>query len=167
MSSPSPCPDLEVLFAELAEGHGPALEHGRSCPACTAVMEEHRALEQELFRLQDPFPPSSFVPQVMARVAAAPVAPGVEVRTGLTILGTAVALAFAVLVARGASAGEMGVAVAHGLVDLRAILVALVGGTAAAWKTAAVPLAATVATFLVLSLVGLKKLAGTDVPAKV
>lgn len=161
------CPDLEVLFTQLAEGHGPALEHGKSCPACAAVLEEHQALEQELFRLQDPFPPANFVPQVMAKVAAAPAPAAVELRTGLAILATALTLAFAVMVARGANAGDLGVAVAHGVVELRAILVGLIGGVAAAWKTAAVPLTATLATLLVLSLVGLKKLSGTDVPAKV
>src|SRR5262249_2775721 len=134
---------------------------------CAAVLEEHRSLEQDLFRLQDPFPPSDFVPQVMARVAAAPASPGVELRTGFAIIGTALTLAFAVLVARGATAGQMGLSIAHGVLELRAILIGLAGGLSVAWKTAAVPLSATVATLLVLSLVGLKKLAGTDVPAKV
>ncbi|HZN93793.1 MAG TPA: hypothetical protein VFB81_13875 [Myxococcales bacterium] len=163
----SPCPDLEVLFAELTEGQGPALDHGKTCPACAAVLEEHRELERDLFRLQDPFPPASFVPQVMAKVAAAPVAPSVELRTGFAIIGAAVALAFIILVARGANAGQLGVGFAHAVMGLRTTLVALLSGIATAWKTAAVPLSASVATLLVLSLVALKKLAGTDVPAKV
>jgi anti-sigma factor RsiW len=161
------CPELDVLFADLAEGQGPALEHSKTCPACSAVLAEHRELEQELFRLHDPFPPSSFVPQVMARVAAAPVPPSVEVRTGLTILGTAVMLAITVLAARGGNASNLGVAVAHAMVEARAILIGLFGGMSAAWRTAAVPLSATLTVLLVLSLVALKKLAGTDVPAKV
>jgi hypothetical protein len=163
----SPCPDLEVLFAELEEGTGPALDHSKACPLCTAVLREHGELEMELFRLQDPFPPSSFVPQVMAKVAAAPVAPAVELRTGLTIIGATLVLAFALLVARGATAGQLGLSFAHGVLELRAILTALVGGIATAWKTAAVPLSATVAFLILLSLAGLKKLSGTDVPAKV
>ena len=163
----APCPDLEVLFTQLAEGQGPALEHGKTCPACAAVLEEHRELEQELFRLQDPFPPANFVPQVMAKVAAAPVPPSVELKTGFAIIGAALALAFVILVARGANAGQLGVSVAHWVVEMRAILIGLVRGISMAWKTAAVPLAATLAFLLALSLVGLKKLAGTDVPAKV
>jgi len=162
-----PCPELEVLFAELAEGHGPALDHGKTCVACAAVLAEHRELERDLFHLQDPFPPANFVRQVMAKVAAAPVPASVELKTGFAILGTALALAFAILVARGATAGTFGISVAHAVVELRAIMVGLVSGIAMAWRTAAVPLSATLATLLVLSLVGLKKLAGTDVPAKV
>ncbi|HEY8206336.1 MAG TPA: hypothetical protein VIG99_02565 [Myxococcaceae bacterium] len=168
MSTPTtPCPDLEVLFAQLTEGQGPALEHSKTCVACSAVLEEHRELEKDLFRLQDPFPPANFVPQVMARVAAAPVPASVELKTGFAILGGALALAFVILVARGATAGQLGISVAHWVVESRAILVGLVRGIAMAWKTASVPLAGSLAFLLALSLVGLKKLAGTDVPAKV
>jgi len=164
----TPCPDLEVLFAEVAEGRGPALDHSKTCPACAAVLEEHRELEKDLFKLQDPFPPANFVPQVMAKVAAAPVPASVELRTGFAILGSALALAFVIFVARGATAGQLGISVAHWAVELRAILVGLITGVAMAWKTAAVPVAAILAALLALSLVGLKKLAGTtDVPAKV
>lgn len=163
----TPCPDLEVLFAQVAEGHGPALEHSQTCPACAAVLEEHRELEQELFRLQDPFPPANFVPQVMAKVAAAPVPASVELKTGFAILGTALALAFVLFVARGATAGQLGLSVAHWAVELRAIVLGLLRGITMAWMTAAIPVAATLAVLLSLSLVGLKKLAGTDVPAKV
>jgi len=163
----TPCPDLEVLFAEVAEGRGPAFDHGKTCPACAAVLEEHRELEKDLFKLQDPFPPANFVPQVMAKVASAPVSASVELKTGFAILGTALALAFVILVARGATAGQLGISVAHWAVEVRAILVGLLNGVAMAWKTAAVPVAAILAALLALSLVGLKKLAGTDVPAKV
>ena len=163
----STCPDLEVLFTQLEAGDGPAVEHSKTCPACAAVLEEHHGLEQDLFRLQDPFPPANFVPAVMARVAAAPVAPSVELKTGFAIIGATLALAFILLVARGANAGHLGLSFAHAVLELRSILTALVGGLATAWKTAAVPLSATLATVLVLSLAGLKKLAGTDVPAKV
>ncbi|HYV47077.1 MAG TPA: hypothetical protein VFA20_19600 [Myxococcaceae bacterium] len=164
----TPCPDLEVLFAELSEGHGPALDHSKTCAACTAMLEEHRELERDLFRLQDPFPPANFVPQVMAKVAAAPVPASVELKTGFAILGSALVLAFVIFVARGATAGQLGISVAHWAVELRAILVGLLTGVTVAWKTAAVPIVAALATLLTLSLVGLKKLAGTtDVPAKV
>jgi predicted anti-sigma-YlaC factor YlaD len=163
----TPCPELEVLFNELAEGHGPALDHSKTCPACAAVLAEHAELEKDLFRLQDPFPPANFVPQVMAKVAAAPVPSSVELKTGFAILGSALALAFILVVARGATAGQLGISVAHWVVEGRAILLALMRGVAMAWKTAAIPLAATLAFLLALSLVGLKKLAGTDVPAKV
>jgi hypothetical protein len=165
--SQTPCPDLEVLFTEVAEGEGPAFDHSKTCATCAAVLEAHRELETDLFHLQDPFPPANFVPAVMAKVAAAPVSTSVELKTGLAILGGALALAFVLLVARGATAGQMGISVAHWVVELRAILLGLCTGVAMAWKTAAVPVAATLAALLALSLVGLKKLAGTDVPAKV
>src|SRR2546430_11594113 len=51
------CPDLEQIFEELAEGKGPALEHARGCPLCAEILEEHRQLEKDLFRLADPMPP--------------------------------------------------------------------------------------------------------------
>ena len=57
----SQCPDLEVLFGEMAEGSGPALEHAGTCHLCQAVIEEHRQLEKDLYRLVDPLPPPSFV----------------------------------------------------------------------------------------------------------
>lgn len=165
--SQTPCPDLEVLFTQLSEGQGPAVEHSQGCPACAAVVAEHRAMEHDLFQLQDPFPPANFVPQVMAKVAAAPVSTSAELKTGLSIIGVALALAFSIAVARGATAGQFGLSVAHAAVELRAILVGLAGGLGMIWKMAAVPLSATLAALLVLSLVGLKKLTGTDVPAKV
>ena len=51
--TPHPCPDLEVLFAELDAGEGLALDHAAECEACSAVLEEHRLMEQDLFRLAD------------------------------------------------------------------------------------------------------------------
>jgi hypothetical protein len=163
----SPCPDLETLFAELAEGAGPALEHSKSCPACAAVLEEHRQLEKDLFRLQDPLPPPGFVPMVMQRVATAPAPMAVELRTGLTILGLTAALFVTFFVARGGSVGDVGSLLARTLVQGRLLLVGLVEGFAAVWKTAGVPVAATAAVLLVLSLLGLRKLAGADLSVKV
>ncbi|NVJ08278.1 hypothetical protein HUW63_23925, partial [Myxococcus sp. AM001] len=55
--NPHLCPDLEVLFTELEAGEGPALDHAAECDACAAVLEEHRLMEQDLYRLADPLPP--------------------------------------------------------------------------------------------------------------
>lgn len=54
--NPHLCPDLEVLFTELEAGEGPALDHAAECAACAAVLEEHRLMEQDLYRLADPLP---------------------------------------------------------------------------------------------------------------
>lgn len=161
------CPDLEALFAELAEGAGPALEHGKSCPSCSAFLEEHRQLEKDLFRLQDPLPPAGFVPMVMQRVARAPAPVAAEIRTGVSILFLTVGLFVTFIVARGGSWGDVGSEVARGLVQTRFLLVGLLEGFVAVWKTAGVPVTATAAVLLVLSLFGLRKLAGADLSVKV
>jgi len=163
----SQCPDLEVLFQEVAEGKGPALDHAQSCPDCSAVLEEHRQLEKDLFRIQDPLPPSNFVSLVMAKVAKAPAPSNSELWSGLSILGTAIALAFALVVARGATVGQVGVAFAHGVLDLRSIAIGLVTGAGGVWKAAAFPLTATVAFMLLLSVAAMRKLAGAEATAKV
>src|SRR5687768_13541510 len=119
------CPDLEVLLTEAAEGNGPAVEHAKGCVECGAVLEEHRQLEKDLFRVSDPFPPADFVQSVMAKVAVAPVPMSREVSTGATILGVSVALAVATIIVGDVNLGFFGVRLAGAVVQLQTALVAI------------------------------------------
>ncbi len=144
------CPDLEVLFTELESGeHGPAMEHAKLCPLCTAIIEEHRLLEKDLFRLADPLPPPSLVANVMARVATEPVPLRRELWTGLGVLLT-----------NDAALSGAGTALARFLVEGKAFLEAVFSGSRARWSTAAGPVAALLAALLLSSLFGIKRLAG-------
>ncbi|HLL82227.1 MAG TPA: hypothetical protein VK420_06235 [Longimicrobium sp.] len=154
------CPDLEVLFAEAAEGQGPAVEHARTCPACSVLMEDHRQLEKDLYRLADPLPPPDFVQQVMAKVAKAPVPVTAELKTGLAILLVALAVPVVLWLSQGGTLAGLGAAVADAVVGTRPYLAALASALGALWSTAAVPVAVSLALILTLSLVGLKRLAG-------
>ena len=58
--SPMTCPELETLFVGIAEGDETVLAHAAECPACSALLEEDRQLEKDLFRIQDPLPPPDF-----------------------------------------------------------------------------------------------------------
>lgn len=153
-------PPLEQLFEQLADGHGPALDHARSCPACAAVLEEHRALEQELFRLSDPFPPASFVPQVMARVASAPPPVRAELHTGVAILVATLLLLVGSYAALGGGLAQLGVAAAAGVVALRDLSLGLSQALEILWKTAALPLSIALTLVLALCLGALRRLAG-------
>ncbi|MBM7116124.1 hypothetical protein [Archangium primigenium] len=158
------CPDLEALFTELEEGPGPALAHARDCPLCSAVLEEHRLLEKDLFRLSDPLPPPDLVHQVMARVAAEPVPQRREVFTGLAILAASLVVALGVLATNDAALRSTGMGLARFLVDSRATFDALRGGAHAVWSTAAAPAAVMLALLLFSSLFGIKRLAGHGLP---
>jgi hypothetical protein len=165
--NPTHCPDLEVLFAELEAGEGSALDHAAECPLCSAVLEEHRLLEKDLFRLSDPLPPPTLVANVMARVAAEPPPLRREVWTGLTILVSAIVAGLGLLFTNDSALGRLGTAVARGLVDGRAFVQALASGAQALWSTAAGPVAAVLALLLLVSLFGLKRLAGnTPTPSE-
>jgi hypothetical protein len=155
------CPDLEVLFTEAAEGKGPSLEHARACPACAALLEDHRQLEKDLYRLADPLPPPDFVQQVMAKVASAPAPVSSELKVGLAILVAALAVPLAVWLSQGGSVAGLGTAVADAVVGARPFLAALASALGALWSTAGVPVAVSIALILTLSLAGLKRLAGT------
>ena len=56
------CPELEALILAQSEHDPDALAHLRHCPACAALVEEHRQLEKDLFRLVDPLPPPTASP---------------------------------------------------------------------------------------------------------
>lgn len=155
------CPDLEVLFTELESGeHGPAMTHAEECPLCTAIIEEHRLLEKDLYRLADPLPPPDLVHKVMARVAVEPPPLRRELWTGLSILMASLVLGLGVLLSNDAALSGAGTALARFLVDGKAFLEALRSGSHALWSTAASPVAALLALLLFSSLFGIKRLAG-------
>lgn len=154
------CPDLEVLFTELEAGEGPALEHAKDCPLCTAIIEEHRLLEKDLFRLSDPLPPPDLVHKVMARVASEPTPVRRELWTGVSILVASIALGLGVLLSSDAALSGAGTGLARFVVDGRAFLDALMSGAHALWSTAAAPVAILLALLLLSSLFGIKRLAG-------
>lgn len=156
------CPDLEVLFTDLAEGHGPALDHAKDCVGCAAVLEEHRQMEKDLFRLADPLPPPELVHQVMAKVAAAPAPFRVELMLGIGIFFATIAGALGLKVASGAGLGDAGTTVASAVVHGRAFLVGLSAAMEVVWKTAALPVAAILTVLIAFSLYGLKRMTGVS-----
>ncbi len=158
-TTPIECPDLEVLFTELEVGEGPALEHSKGCPLCTAIIEEHRLLEKDLCRLADPLPPPDLVHKVMARVAAEPTPVRRELWTGLSILGASLMMGLGLLLTSDAALSGLGKTVARTLVGGTALTEALLSGAQALWSTAAGPLLALVAFFVLSSVFGLKRLA--------
>ncbi|HYO52814.1 hypothetical protein [Archangium sp.] len=153
------CPDLEVLFTELEAGEGPALEHAKHCPLCTAIIEEHRLLEKDLFRLADPLPPPDLVHKVMARVAAEPTPVRHELWTGLSILAVSLMMGLGLLLTNDTALSGLGKTLARNLVDGTALAEALLSGIHALWSTAAGPLLALLALFALSSVFGLKRLA--------
>ena len=152
------CPELEELFTQLSEGHGPALEHAKHCVVCSAILEEHRQLEKDLYRLADPLPPADLVHKVMAKVAAEPRPIAAEVRVGISILLAAGLLAVMSLLGTGIGAGTFGKELASFFVDARVVVEAVGQALASAWAAAGVPLAAGSFVFIVVSLLGLRRL---------
>lgn len=154
------CPDFESLFLRAAEGDEAALAHLESCEACAQKMEQHHALEQDLFHLSDPFPPAGFVPGVMARIEAAPVPVRVELKTGFLILLGAIALGIAAVLAAPHVPAELGTGAASNVMAWREWLLGLINALGVIWRTSALPMLAIVSTLLLASLVGLRRLAG-------
>lgn len=158
--TPTECPDLEVLFTELEAGTGPALEHAATCPLCSAMLEEHRQLEKDLYRLADPLPPPTLVANVMARVATEPPPLRRELWTGLSILVASLAVGLGLLISSDAALSRLGAALASLLMDGKALFHGLASGASALWNTAAGPVAAILVFLLLTSLFGLKRLVG-------
>ncbi|MDY7230989.1 hypothetical protein [Hyalangium rubrum] len=158
--TPTECPDLEVLFTELEEGTGPALEHAASCPLCSAMLEEHRQLEKDLYRLADPLPPPTLVASVMARVATEPPPLRRELWSGLTILVASLGVGLALLISNDTALSRLGTALASWVMDSKALFQGLASGANALWHTAAGPVTALLVFLLLASLFGLKRLAG-------
>lgn len=155
----SGCPDLEHLLDEAADVKGPALEHAKSCPACAAVLEEHRQLEKDLYRLADPLPPPDFVHLVMAKVASAPAPARSEFTMGAVILAVSLGLGVASLLFGEGGLGAAGVSAARTLVELKELIIGVGSGLSAAWRTAAVPITVAATLTMFVSLVGLRRLA--------
>jgi len=123
-----------------------------------ALLEEHRQLEKDLFRLGDPLPPPNFVHQVLARVEARPVAVRVEVVSAAAILAAALAVAATGIAWTGVGASA-GVELAQFAVAARELAVGLGSGLGALWRTAAGPMVAVLSMMLVAMLATLRRLA--------
>lgn len=153
------CPELEQLFTELSDGKGPALDHAADCERCQGLLEDHRQLEKDLYRLSDPLPPPDLVHKVMAAVAAQPRPVAAEVKVGLVILAGALALMFLGFANAGLSAGSLGSAVADFTLAARSFVAATGRSAMSFWATAGLPLTFGSLLLLFLSLFGLRKLA--------
>lgn len=158
------CPDLELLFEQVAEGRGSLLDHARGCESCSAILEGHRQLEKDLYRIADPLPPSNFVTQVMARVAAQPApAPG-NVLTALAILAISIGAGTFALVRSGAGLAELGTRTASTFMTAKSLWLGMGKAVSVLWASAAIPLTLTSFAVLLICLYGLKRLMG-EAPA--
>jgi hypothetical protein len=160
------CPELEQLFDAVIAGGGPALEHALTCEACSAVLEEHRQLEKDLYRLVDPLPPPDLVQKVMTEVAAQPAPLRRELATGFGILGGAVALAVTVLARDPEALGRVGLAFASVLMDGKDFFPSLFGALQTLWGAAGLSGVAACCSVLLFSLFGLKRLSGGPAPSE-
>jgi len=161
MSAPN-CPDLELLFAELEDGAGEALQHAQHCEHCSEILQEHRSLERELFRLSNPFPPSSFVQQVMAKVAGAPEVRHADIRVGAAILFGAVVLCLGTLFASNGAA-YLGAQAVSALITTRSLGFGVTTAVSALWATAALPMFVSLSLVLLGALLGLRRLVRSPV----
>ncbi|MGZ3444276.1 MAG: hypothetical protein ACXWLG_01190 [Myxococcaceae bacterium] len=153
------CPELETLMVGVAEHDADALAHLRSCPDCAFLAEEHRQLEKDLTRLVDPLPPVDFVRSVMARVALEPAPVRLELRTGLSILAVTLMGATLAFVATHGSLGLLGTHAASAIVVWRNFFFGASEALAAVWSTAALPLVVAMAGIVVMSTLGVRRLA--------
>ncbi|MCI0574336.1 MAG: hypothetical protein L0Y66_26695 [Myxococcaceae bacterium] len=154
------CPELDELFDAVVAGSGDALEHALGCEACSAVLEEHRQMEKDLYRVVDPLPPPDFVQSVMTRVAEAPVPLRRELTAGFGILGGSAALAGLVLARDPQVLDRVGLAFARVLVDGQAFVPRLLSALVTVWDAAGFVGIAACSTLLFGSLFGLKRLSG-------
>jgi anti-sigma factor RsiW len=153
------CPELETLLVGVAEHDAEALAHIKTCPDCAAIAEEHRQMEKDLFRLADPMPPVDFVQSVMARVALEPAPARVEMRTGLSILAITLMGAILAFVAAHGNLGLLGTRAASSVLAWRNLFFAATEALAAIWSTAALPTVVAMAGLIVVSTLGVRRLA--------
>ena len=158
------CPEIEQLLAEEAEGRGPLLEHARSCDNCSAVLEEHRRLEKDLFQLADPFPPLDFTQRVMARVAAQPAPLRLNLAVGLAIAATAFGLGVFTLAASGVGVSIIGSLAASLVITAKSLAIGSQKVVSSLWATEALPVAVSLFLVLLFCVFALKRLIG-DAPA--
>jgi hypothetical protein len=151
------CPDLETLSLRAAEGDEAALAHLEGCEACAQLMESHRDLERELRHLSDPFPPSAFVGQVMARIEAAPTPVRVELKTGFLILLASLAMGIGALLAAPHAPAELATNTASAFLTWREIFFGISSAAGTLWRVAAIPMIAVVSALFLASLVGLRR----------
>jgi hypothetical protein len=152
------CPELEALLLDQAEGTHEFGEHVAGCAGCAAVLEEHRQLEKDLFRLADPLPPADLVAKVMQRVAAEPLPLRAEIRVGVSILAATVMAAVLSFVATRGPIGLLGASAARSFVAWKTSLWGLNNAVQVAWSTTTVPLALCLSVLLFVSLVGLRRM---------
>jgi hypothetical protein len=152
------CPDLELLFQDLVQGNGPSLEHARSCERCSSVLEEHRQLEKDLYRLADPLPPPNFTSLVMARLAAHQAPIGLNVFLGFGILAVALGLGAFTLISGGAGASTLGIFAGSTLLAAKSLWVGAGRVTSILWSTAAIPMTVSLSLVLAICLFALKRL---------
>jgi hypothetical protein len=153
------CPDLETLLLSHTEGTGEFSEHVAGCPDCAVLLEEHRQLEKDLFRLVDPLPPADLVAQVMRRVAAEPLPMRAEMRVGLSIIAATLMAAVLSFVATHGPIGLLGASAARALVSWKTAFLGLNNAVQVTWSTTTIPLAVCLSFVLFLSLVGLRRIA--------
>jgi hypothetical protein len=153
------CPELETLLVGVAEHDAEALAHIKTCPDCAFIAEQHRQMEKDLFRLADPMPPVDFVQSVMARVALEPAPARVELRTGFTILAVTLMGAVLAFVATHGNLGLLGTHAASAVVVWRNLFFAASEALAAIWSTAALPTVVAMAGLVVVSTLGVRRLA--------
>jgi hypothetical protein len=153
------CPDLETLLFSQVDGSGDCQEHVDACSRCAALLEEHRQLEKDLFRLVDPLPPADLVARVMHRVAAEPLPLRAEIRVGVSILGATLMAAVLSFVATHGPIGLLGASAARALVSWKTMFFGLNNAAQVAWSTTTVPLAVSLSLILFVSLVGLRRVA--------
>jgi hypothetical protein len=153
------CPELETLLVGVAEHDAEALAHVKTCPDCAFIAEQHRQMEKDLFRLADPMPPPDFVQSVMARVALEPAPTRVELRTGLSILAVTLMGAVLAFVAAHGNLGLLGTRAANSVVAWRNLFFAASEALAAIWTTAAVPTVVAMIGLILVSTLGVRRLA--------
>jgi len=152
------CPDIELLFVEAAEGSGPLLEHATRCKHCSAILEEHRQIEKDLFRLVDPLPPPDFTQQVMARVAAQHAPMRVNIALGLAIAMTAFGLGIFTLISSGVGVSTVGSLAGSALITAKSFWVGTQKGVSVLWEAQALPMAVSLVIVLLISIFALRHL---------